>query len=63
MVILVGFRWGLDALYLAHTYLGYALFLAVACGFWYAALTWNKRLSSATKLTNQNKAGDPRSGQ
>ena len=60
VVILVGFRWGLDALYLAHTYLGYALFLAVACGFWYAALTWNKRLSTSTKLTNQDKLGDPR---
>jgi exosortase/archaeosortase family protein len=46
VVILVGFRWGLDALYVAHTYLGYALFLSVACGFWYAALAWNKRLSS-----------------
>jgi len=46
VVILVGFRWGLDALYLAHTYLGYAIFLTVACGFWYAALTWNKRLST-----------------
>jgi exosortase/archaeosortase family protein len=46
VVILVGFRWGLNALYLAHTYLGYAIFLTVACGFWYAALTWNKHLSS-----------------
>jgi exosortase/archaeosortase family protein len=48
VVILVGFRWGLNALYLAHTYLGYALFLSVACGFWYAALTWNKRLTTST---------------
>jgi exosortase/archaeosortase family protein len=45
VVILVGFRWGLDALQLAHTYLGYALFLAVACGFWYASLAWSKQLS------------------
>ena len=48
VVILVGFRWGLNALYLAHTYLGYALFLCVACGFWYTALRWNKRLTTST---------------
>jgi len=54
VVILVGFRWGLDALYVAHTYLGYALFLSVACGFWYAALAWNKQLSS--RPTTQHSA-------
>ena len=50
VVILVGFHWGLDALSFAHTYLGYALFLAVACSFWYAALTWNKRILTQTKV-------------
>jgi len=45
VVTLVGFYWGFDALELAHTYLGYALFLSVASAFWYIALTWNKRLA------------------
>lgn len=50
IVILVGFHWGMDALSTTHEYLGYILFLTVACGFWYAALTWNKRISTQTNL-------------
>jgi len=48
VVILVGFRWGMDALSTTHLYLGYVLFLTVACGFWYFALTWSKHLSSGS---------------
>jgi hypothetical protein len=45
VVTLVGFYLGFDALTLAHTYLGYALFLSVASVFWYVSLTWSKRLT------------------
>jgi len=51
VVILVGFHWGLDALYVAHTYLGYALFLTVVCLFWYASLRWSNSIKTSTIST------------
>jgi exosortase/archaeosortase family protein len=45
VVVLVGFYWGWDALTLAHTYLGYVLFLSVASIFWYLSLRWSKHLT------------------
>jgi len=47
IVILVGFHWGMEALQMAHMYLGYALFLIVVCVFWYASLKWSNIKTSA----------------
>jgi exosortase/archaeosortase family protein len=44
VVTLAGFYWGWDVLNLAHTYLGYILFLSVASLFWYISLEWSKHL-------------------
>lgn len=44
VVTLAGFYWGSDTMTLAHTYLGYVLFLVVVCGFWYFSISWSRRL-------------------
>ena len=44
VVALAGVYWGWDVLNLAHTYLGYILFLSVASLFWYISLEWSKHL-------------------
>ena len=44
VVALAGVYWGWDVLNLAHTYLGYILFLSVASLFWYISLDWSKHL-------------------
>jgi exosortase/archaeosortase family protein len=47
VVTLAGFYWGWDVLNLAHTYLGYILFLSVASLFWYISLRWSKHLKES----------------
>jgi exosortase/archaeosortase family protein len=49
VVLMAGFYWGWSALIIAHTYVGYVLFLSVTSVFWYASLEWNKHLSIARK--------------
>jgi exosortase/archaeosortase family protein len=56
VVTVVGFYYGLNALNLAHTYLGYALFLSIASAFWYVALRWNKvRAAHSSRSNTGNK--------
>ena len=52
VVTVVGFYYGLGALNLAHIYLGYALFLFIASGFWYVALKWSKVRVARTNHPN-----------
>jgi exosortase/archaeosortase family protein len=43
IVLVLGFYWGFNVMMTAHTYLGYALFLAFISLFWYFTLRWSKR--------------------
>jgi exosortase/archaeosortase family protein len=52
VVTLAGFYWGRDVLNLAHTYLGYILFLSVASLFWYISLRWSKHLKLRSHATH-----------
>jgi exosortase/archaeosortase family protein len=47
VVTLAGFYWGFETMMLAHTYVGYVLFLIVVCGFWYVSIEWSKRLTQS----------------
>ena len=44
VVVMMGFYWGMSALTIAHTYIGYVLFLSVTSVFWYVSLEWNRHL-------------------